>query len=383
MLVLVSFALVLLALMLLILGVLSSDGLSLIYVSILCSLGAGAVLFLATRPKTGKSVPKSAPEGPATGMAPPLGMPGEMKPVSVAAGPNTMTTPVVDPYSPASAGGTANATVQEQTEQPFFPIADYDDLTIAEILPLLKELYDDELETVQAHESLTKERLAVMTAIKDIRDRLATTDEDVTFAEMTAMGVGVAEDDLTSLRVPSAWESDVYQEDLEEDEWEVEAEEEEEEYEDEEDEEWAESSEADRYEDLSISELRDLLSRLDEDELLRLRDVEEQGQQRRSVLAAIDRELALFEPEPVVRRAPARKAPAKKAPARKAPAKKAPARKAPAKKAPARKAVAKKAPARKAPAKKAPARKAVAKKAPARKAPAHKAAVKKTTKRTR
>ena len=349
MLVLVSFALVLLALMLLILGVLSSDGLSLIYLSILCSLGAGVVLFLATRPKTGKSVPKSAPGGTATGMAPPLGMPGEMEPVSVVAGSNTMTTPVADPYSPASAGGTANATAQEQTEQPFFPIADYDDLTIAEILPLLKELYDDELETVQAHESLTKERLAVMTAIKDIRDRLATTDEDVTFAEMTAMGVGVSEDNLTSLRVPSAWESDVYQEDLEEDEWEAE----EDEYEDEEDEEWAESSEASRYEDLSISELRDLLGRLDEDELLRLREVEEQGQQRRSVLAAIDRELALFEPEPVVRRAPARKAPAKKAPARKAVVKKA------------------------------PARKAVAKKAPARKAPARKATVKKTTRRTR
>ncbi len=73
-------------------------------------------------------------------------------------------------------------------EMPHFPIAEYDDLAIVEILPLLKELYDDELEVVELHERSTRHRPAIMTAIGDIRSRLASVEGDMTFSEMTAMG---------------------------------------------------------------------------------------------------------------------------------------------------------------------------------------------------
>ncbi|MBI1845221.1 MAG: hypothetical protein HYR89_11530, partial [Actinobacteria bacterium] len=366
MLVLVSFALVLLALMLLILGVLSSDGLAYIYLSILCSVGAGVVLYLATR----SAVAKPGAKPVVSGLTPPLLSTGPEEEEVLGSRPaDTITMAAVasgresvaGPSPLSNSGGAADA------DQPFFPIADYDDLTIAEILPLLKELYDDELDAVESHERMTKERLAVMTAISDIRKRLATAEGDVTFSEMTAMGAFAADDLVPSLSVPSAWESDVVgatDEDYEEDEYDEEDFEEEEEEEDvaqdewQEVEAWTQPSGMEQYEDLPVSEIRELLGRLDEDDLFRLRDVEEHGRSRRTVIDAIDRELALFEP------APARKAPARKAPARKAPARKAPARKAPATKAPARKAPATKAPARKAPATKAPARKAPATKAP-------------------
>ncbi|MGK2958700.1 MAG: hypothetical protein ACSLFB_09945 [Acidimicrobiales bacterium] len=370
MLVLVSFALVLLALMLLIFGVLSSDGLGMIYISIICSLGAAVVLYIATRPKSTKPGAKPV----ASGLAPPLDTPGRIdSAVTSSGGSDTMTMATVGPITASSP--VIELPASDPEDQPFFPIADYDDLTISEILPLLKELYDDELEAVEAHESLTKERLAIMTAISDVRSRLATTDQDLTFSEMTAMGAVAPEDKVPSLTVPSGWENEVAGEEYEDEE---DYEEEEYEDEDEDEDEWAEPTGIEQYEDLPVSEIRELLSRLDEDDLFRLRDVEEEGRGRRSVLDAIDRELALFQPE-----APARKAVAKKAPARKAVAKKAPARKAaPVKKAPTRKAVAKKAPARR-PA--APVRKAVAKKAPARRpaAPVRKAVAKKAARRTR
>ncbi len=395
MLVLVSFALVLLALMLLILGVLSSDGLALIYLSILCSVGAGVVLYLATRAGAGKPGTRPALRG----LTPP-GTPSaaEQTPVLVGAEPtsvlnpsstDTMNTATIELDREAEAVASPSGVAASLDEgAPFFPIADYDDLTIAEILPLLKELYDDELEVVELHERSTKDRLAIMTAIGDIRSRLASVEGDMTFSEMTAMGADSAGEFVPSLTVPSAWESEVVgsrdqddrSDEYEPDEWRDE-------------EAWARPSDMEQYEDLPVSEIREQLGRLDEDDLLRLRDLEERGRARRGVIAAIDRELALFEPVPP-RRAPARKAAAtqvKKAPARKTTATKAPARKTaaatPVKKAPARKTTATKAPARKTaaatPVKKAPARKTTATKAPARKTAAatqvKKAPARKTT----
>ena len=346
MLVLVSFALVLVALMLLILGVLSTDGLALIYLSILCSVGAGVVLYLATRP--GAAKPGAKPV--VSGLTPPLLSTGAeegdllgsrsadtITMATVASGRDS----VAGPLPLSDSGGAVDP------DQPFFPIADYDDLTVAEILPLLKELYDDELDTVESHERTTKERLAVMTAITDIRERLATAEGDVTFSEMTAMGAFAADDLVPSLSVPSAWESDVLGATDEEEEFEDE-EFEEEEFEDEEfDEEeldvWAMPSGMEQYEDLSVSAIRELLGRLDEDDLFRLRDVEENGRGRRTVIDAIDRELALFGPVPARKAAaPVRKTAARKTAATKVPARKAatPVRKTAATRAPARKAAA-------------------------------------------
>lgn len=119
-LVLVSFALVLVALMLLILGVLSTDGLALIYLSILCSVGAGVVLYLATRPGVAKPGAKPV----VSGLTPPLLSTGAeegdllasrsadtITMATVASGRDSVAVP-----SPLSdAGGAVDA------DQPFFP----------------------------------------------------------------------------------------------------------------------------------------------------------------------------------------------------------------------------------------------------------------------
>jgi hypothetical protein len=63
-LVIVSFALVLVATVLLVLGLLAEDGLTLIYVSIACSAGAAIVLFVAVRMAHPEEAPALAASGP-------------------------------------------------------------------------------------------------------------------------------------------------------------------------------------------------------------------------------------------------------------------------------------------------------------------------------
>lgn len=100
----------------------------------------------------------------------------------------------------AAAPRSSLATAHDE-EAPISPIWDYNDLTIAEILPLLKELYDDELEVVEAHERSTRDRPGVITAIADIRACLASSEGDLTFSEWTAMGSAMG-DDTVSRPVP-------------------------------------------------------------------------------------------------------------------------------------------------------------------------------------
>ncbi len=251
-----------------------------------------------------------------------------------------------EPGEPEEGEAIAEMPGDAEQDEELFPIAEYDELTESEILPLLPELYDDELDVVEDRERATKNRAAVLDGLADLRQGPGTTE------------------------VVIEPEGD----------WEVP------------DEGWAPQPEADDededffpiadYDRLRVPEIRSVLRELSQDELERVRDRELEGANRRMVLAAIYRELGVEAPTPA-RKAPARKAAAKKAPARKAAAKKAPARKATAKKAAARKAVAKKAPATKAPAtkataKKAPTKKTAAKKTAAKKAPAKKTAAKKT-----
>ncbi|MDP8987554.1 MAG: hypothetical protein M3N11_04310, partial [Actinomycetota bacterium] len=145
------------------------------------------------------------------------------------------------------------------------------------ILPLLPELYDDELDVVEDRERATKNRAAILNRLAELREEpLEPVVDEERMAPAPAFPIG-------------------------------------------------------NYDRLRVSQIRALLPQLSEDELEQVRRREQEGKSRSTVLAAIDRELGVAPP------APAKKAPAKKAPAKKAPAKKAPAKKAPAKKAPVKK----------------------------------------------
>jgi hypothetical protein len=338
-LVLLSFGLVLIATVLLVLGLLVSDGLTLIYFSIGLSAVAAIVLFIAVRVAKPKQALSQAPA--------PLPEPDRV-PVgvgAVTAEPSTTTLPVAAPAVPpvavptaapagaeADGGGEWLAADQDWDEpagewddEVEFPIADYDELTEDEILPLLPELYEDEIAVVAGRERATKNRAAILLALEDLQGA----DEGDAAVETSAA-----------------------------DELPIEA-----------------------YDELSVSEIVGVLGQLDDAELGDVRAYEESNRNRNTIIANIDRRLGRTDaPRRAVsaRKAPAaKKAPAKAAPVRKAAAKKAPARKAGATtKAPPARAAAPtpKAPPVKAPAKKAPAaKKAAAKKAPA----AKKAAAKK------
>src|SRR5439155_16403092 len=50
-----------------------------------------------------------------------------------------------------------------------FPIADYDELTVDEILPLLPQLYTDELDVVEAREAAGQNRPAIVDELRRLR----------------------------------------------------------------------------------------------------------------------------------------------------------------------------------------------------------------------
>jgi len=400
-LVLLSFVLVLVATVLLVLGLLvSDDGITLIYLSIAMSAVAAVLLVVAVR----KSKPQLAAAGgpapllpeddvlaaperelaavgaptqtlppvvpapaPAPATAPPVPAPPVATPTAAVAAVPQAPPPVVpvepgDAPAPAPAGewlasdaewGGAEAddwgTAGEEVE---FPIADYDDLALDEVLPLLPQLYSDELDVVEAREREGLNRREVLDRLAELR--ITGTEADAALVDET--GAGVPEPEPTWEPEPAPGPGALP-----------------------------------GYDAMSVSQIVASLRGLSDAELDEVRAHEAATKNRRTVLAAVDRRLGVVaEPPPVVTKAaPVRKATAKKAaPARKAVA---PARKAAA---PARKAapLKKAAPARKAaaPAKKAaaPAKKAAApakKAAPARKAaaPAKKAAaaVKKAAKK--
>jgi len=156
-LVLVSFGLVLLATILLVVGLLSDDGINLIYLSIAASATAAVVLFLAfrmARPKregaTERPEPLAEDIEPTEAADEPVADATTVS-AAISATPEPVPAPTEDDWAD-------DADWEIDDELGEFPIADYDDLTVAEILPLLPQLYSDELDVVRHREQGGKSR---------------------------------------------------------------------------------------------------------------------------------------------------------------------------------------------------------------------------------
>jgi hypothetical protein len=282
---LVTIGLVIVSAVTLLLGF-AQDAVGLIYVSIACSVAAAVILIIAGR---------------SAGAAR----------VTTASGPAPLDA------SPADTSG--------------FPIADYDELLVTEVVPMLGALSVSELQVVRAREESGKARASVLRRI-DTEIELRESPPVPAFDDLVDEPT-VATSVIADAGLPSGDDEPFPIED---------------------------------YDDLRAGEIMPLLPQLYADELERVAAHERAGANRGAIIEKIEELLA---PTPAKKATPKKAAGAKKAPAKKAAAKKAAA---PAKKAPAKKA----APTKKAPAKKAaaPAKKAAAKKAPAKKAGAAKKA---------
>lgn len=309
MLVLVSFGLVLLATILLVVGLLTDDGLTLIYFSIAASFTAAVVLYLAfrkARPKADTDLVPPAPIAPegaeeeddAARSEPTLVAPAVTTPEAVVAA-TEEPEPDADELSepvPAGAGKQADDWTADDDwadDGEFdaeFPIADYDDLTVAEIMPLLPQLYSDELGVVAERERTGKNRSTILarldelTASGTVADALeAETVGDDPAAEAmpeaaaaAAAAVGTRDETLSTPRpaapapqVPSLVD-------------------------DEDDDDGYVFPIAD-YDELSVDQIVPLLAQLEDDELEEVKEREAAGQGRKTVIAEIDRQLGLVE----------------------------------------------------------------------------------------
>lgn len=369
MLLLLTIALVLVAAITLLIGIIG-DSLLLIFVSIFCSLGAGATLLVlssASKKRARETAPAAA--GPA-----PLESTQSASSASVAPDepdePETAVASVREAPAPVPAAEVV-ATAATESLPTGFPIDGYDDLKVSEILPLLDDLDLDQLDMVLEREENNKKRGTVMSRVNELMDRLE--------AEEEAAGAPAAEtlDPAIAAGVAGG------------------------------------GFPIANYDRLSADEILEALPALDDEELELVYEREDAGAGRTAILDRVDEILderegvgspAAGQSEEVAQAQEAAEAtqrleavPAKKAPAKKVAAKKTAAvtkvaakktvavKKVAAKKVAATKVVAKKATAapKKAPAKKAApatakatAKKATAKKAPAKKAPAKKAAKK-------
>jgi len=156
-----------------------------------------------------------------------------------------------------------------------FPIADYDDLRVSEILPLLPELDLDELETVREREEGGRARASILRRLDELADEL----EAPAAAPAAETSAAASDDDLFPIE---------------------------------------------DYDDLRVGEILPLLDELEPDELEDVADRERSGAARASILDRIDARLGrTTEPTIAASRAagPTKKA-AKKA-TKKTPAKKA------------------------------------------------------------
>lgn len=265
MLVLLSFALVLVATVLLVLGLLSGDGLTLIYLSIASSVGAAIVLLAALR--VNKTQAAGAPRASSGAIPDPeleLVMAGsDAGAASVAAGGATDGEWLAADQDPDDSD---DAAADDEVD---FPIADYDSLSVGQILPLLPQLYSDEIDVVEERERATKARPQVLATLAELRDATTAADPLATYTESS----------------PDGWD----------------------------DEDWFPIED---YESLSAAQILPLLPELDDEELALVRTRELSLGRRRSLLDAIDRKLGVVAaPRAAKRSAPAKQsAPAKKAP---------------------------------------------------------------------
>jgi hypothetical protein len=308
-LVLVSFGLVLLATILLVVGLLA-DNLTLIYISIAASFTAAVVLYLAFR----RARPKADTDLVAPTPIPPEGAEDDFDEPAVttitpaATTPETVVAaaeepeaidrvPEVDP-EPVLAGATApSAATDDWTSDDDwaddgefdveFPIAEYDDLSVAEIMPLLPQLYSDELGVVAERERTGKNRTAILSRLDELAatgtdaDALeaVSTDEDAdeAFAPAAMSATAAAEaprnDALSTPRpAPAAPQVPSLSDDDDGFVFPI----------------------AD-YDQLSVDQIVPLLAQLEDDELEDVKVREAAGQGRRSVIAEIDRQLGLVD----------------------------------------------------------------------------------------
>ena len=308
MLVLVSFGLVLLATILLIVGLLSDDGLTLIYFSIASSFAAAVVLALAfwlSRPKgepaagepealdtdlvpTGSDVtavtPAVAPTAP-TAPAEPAKAP---EPVLEAPEPEPQPEPEPEPVITATGAATSDddwvhdddwAADEGWTEagefEVEFPIADYDELTVSEIMPLLPQLYSDELEIVAERERAGKNRSTILNRLAELAetgteaDRLEEEADEAAAEPDVAVAAG-SPAPTPAPAAPRAPEISFHDADDELD---------------------YVFPIAD-YDELTVAQIMPLLPQLELDELEEVKEREVAGQARKSLITEIDRYLS-------------------------------------------------------------------------------------------
>ncbi len=284
MLVLLSFGLVLVAAVLVVLGV-TDDGLVLVYASIGASLAAAVVLLVAL--KISKPTEQPASAGPST-------MPPEA--------PAPSAPPPIDQQWPAPATGGPDAghetTGGDGVE---FPIADYDELRVSELLPLLPELYADELDVVEERERATKGRSTVLNALSDLRAEAVGTDRGVHIAASTEpveweVDEDDAVDEAPGTEVPTTEPFPAVDPALVVEPAGT-----------------AEPFPILDYDELTAREINSVLDQLEDDELHRVQAHERSGRDRVTVHREIDRLLGI--PTSRAKRSVAKKAPAKKAPA--------------------------------------------------------------------
>ena len=303
---LVTIGLVLIGAISLVIGFVSSS-LAPIYLSIACSIVAGGVLVVFSR-MSRRQAPATA-GGPAASAEP--APPAEEEVVGAA----TQTSAPVVPDLP-------------------FPIEDYDDLKVNQIVPLLPELDLDELDLVREREVAARNRATIVKKIDELIDELESQAEAVVSGPAPA-----AEEPTAAVAVIDG------------------------------------SLPIEDYDSLSVAQILPLLPELDDDELETVAEYEETHKNRAQIVKRIDEifetgEVAGAAAVKVGASAPAKKTPAKKTAAKKTAAKKTAAKKAAGKKTPAKKAAA---PAKKTAAKKAAAggaKKTAAKKTAAKKAAA-------------
>jgi hypothetical protein len=271
---LLTIALVLVGAVSLVIGFVGGEQLP-IFISIACSLLAGVVLVVFSRMSRRQGAPATA-GGPA-----PLADEGAPATARQAAVSDAEVEEAVQEPEPAAAGGNAFAAES-------FPIEDYDELLVSEILPLLAELDADELEMVREREESGKARATLLRRIEQLEEGEGEpTVATPAFAARGAAAVADDDggDDDEELMFP-----------------------------------------IEDYDDLRVSEILPLLPELYDDELELVADRERDGANRASVLNRIEELLGGAAPEPAP--APKKAAPKKAAP-KKAPApKKAAARKA-------------------------------------------------------
>jgi hypothetical protein len=160
---------VLVATVLLVLGLVADSGLGLIYVSIACSLAAGIILVVATRVNR----PRAETSSPT-----PLPLPEPVPATAVTTAVVVADETAFAPTAHKDAGGAVDA-----VDDDMFPIADYDELSVGEIVPLLPKLYADELDVVEARESDGKARRQILARLAELRDAMAGAPDDLTAEE--------------------------------------------------------------------------------------------------------------------------------------------------------------------------------------------------------